>query len=311
MSWKADISRDVIVTGAHGFIGRYVSKFLSLNGWKVIGIGHGEWLSDKEQEEWGISIWISSDISVQNLVDINVTPDAIVHCAGSGSVGFSIEKPLEDFERNVNTVANVLDYARKHSPSARVIILSSAAVYGDVTHFPIFEKSNLNPASPYGAHKKIAEDLCKSFSDNYGLNITVLRLFSVYGSGLRKQLLWDACNKIAKNNYEFFGTGDELRDWVHVTDIASLVFCVLGQEIKGFTVINGASGNGAKVRDVLISLFRSFGEIDNPVFSGITKPGDPLGFIADITKSRNLGWVPNISLEQGIVDYANWYKDIS
>lgn len=303
-------SQTVFVTGAHGFIGRYVSKFLSLNGWRVIGIGHGEWLSDKEQEEWGISIWISSDISVQNLVDINVIPDAIIHCAGSGSVGFSIEKPLEDFDRNVKTVANVLDYARKYSPNARVIILSSAAVYGDVTHFPIFENNNLNPASPYGTHKKIAEDLCKSFSDNYGLNITVLRLFSVYGSGLRKQLLWDACNKIAKNNYEFFGTGDELRDWVHVTDIASLVFCVLGHEITGFTVINGASGNGVKVRDVLISLFRSFGKIDTPIFSGITKPGDPLGFIADITKSKNLGWLPNISLEQGIVDYANWYRDI-
>ncbi len=302
-------NRSIFVTGAHGFIGRHVSRHLALNGWKVIGIGRGVWSSSVEQEEWGISSWINSDLTVEVLSAVNETPYAIVNCAGSGSVGLSYENPVKDFECNVLATLNILEYARKYAPFAKIIIFSSAAVYGNVGHYPISENESLVPVSPYGVHKKIAEDISRSYSVNFGLNISVLRLFSVYGAGLKKQLLWDASNKIRLGQFDFYGSGNELRDWIHVNDIARLIEYLLIQDKVGYAIYNGASGLGTTVRDVLNLLFKALNVSKKPVFSGIVKLGDPLGYIADIARVENLGWKPEISLEAGIADYVNWLKE--
>ena len=155
-------------------------------------------------------------------------PDVIVHCAGSGSVGFSMTHPYQDFQRTVATTLAVLEYARLYAPRARVAYPSSAGVYGEVQKLPIAETDPLSPASPYGVHKRFAEELCASYAQHFGIAVAVVRLFSVYGAGLRKQLLWDASQKIMRGENRFFGTGEEIRDWLHVEDAASLLIAAAG-----------------------------------------------------------------------------------
>jgi len=135
-----------------------------------------------------------------------------------------------------------------------------------------------------------------------------VRLFSVYGAGLRKQLLWDASQKIMRGENNFFGTGDEIRDWLHVEDAASLLITAAGHASAMCPIVNGGSGAGVTVREVLAELFTRFERADAPNFSGAARSGDPVGYVADIARAREWGWQPLVDWKQGVCEYVGWFK---
>ena len=301
------LERTLLITGAHGFIGRHIARLFNSKGWYVVGIGHGGW-SKEEAYAWGVSEWHQSDITSSKLKSLNTVPDVIVHAAGGSSVPLSIQSPEQDFSRTVSTTEDVLEYLRHIDSNSKLIYLSAAGVYGTVKILPIRENVELYPLSPYGKHKVAAEGLCSDCSTSYGVDITVIRLFSIYGAGLKKQLLWDALNKIVQNETEFFGTGEEVRDWLHVDDAASLVFTVAESANKGYMILNGGTGKGVVVRDLLTQLYSLYG-FNRPLsFSGLAREGDPVGYLADITKAKALGWKPTVSLQTGLLKYVEWFK---
>jgi UDP-glucose 4-epimerase len=299
--------KTVLITGGYGFIGRYTAHFFSGRGWNVIGLGHGDW-STNEWRNWGIREWHTCDITLDSLLTYAGIPDVIVHCAGSGTVGFSVAHPFQDHQRTVVTTLNVLEFTRLHAPGARVIYPSSTAVYGMVVKQPISEVTELNPASPYGVHKKQAEDLCRSYARHFGVSTAIVRLFSVYGIELRKQLLWEACSKICNDETTFGGTGQETRDWLHVNDAASLLFEAGKHASSECPAVNGGSGISVTVYDVIATIFSCFGRTDLPVFNGMMRPGNPVHYRADITRAREWGWEPEINWRVGIEEYVAWFK---
>jgi UDP-glucose 4-epimerase len=286
-----------------------VAKVFSQSGWLVTGVGHGTW-SGEEFRHWGLSAWHASDITFEALLASGGEPDVVVHCAGSGHVGFSLTHPLQDFQRNVDTTAAVLEFVRTRAPRAMMLMTSSAAVYGDAAQGPISEDAEARPLSPYGMHKKIAEHLCASYAHSFGLRTVVLRLFSVYGPGLRKQLLWDACNRLKTEAPEFSGTGGELRDWLHVSDAAALILAVAGAGGATHAVLNGGTGAGTAVSEVLAELAAVLG---TPAarFSGKLRPGDPSSLVADASRARALGWRPHYDWRRGIREYADCFRSTS
>src|SRR4051812_38158698 len=219
--------KTMLVTGAYGFVGRHVARAASRAGYAVSGIGHGTWTRE-EARAWGLQDWRTDDVTLESLLTYGGTPDVICHCAGSGSVGFSMTHPQQDFSRTVVGTLAVLEFIRQSSPQTRMVLPSSAGVYGHCETMPISIDTPLRPTSPYGFHKKMAEELCQSYARNFDVRCAIVRLFSVYGVGLRKQLLWDACQKISGNELEFFGTGKETRDWIHVDDAAALLILAAG-----------------------------------------------------------------------------------
>lgn len=300
--------RTVVVTGAHGFLGRYVARTFARCGWVVTGIGHGYWSQD-ELAENGISFWYAGDISLDALVTHGGEPDAIAHCAGSGSVSFSMAHPHEDYARTVATTASVLEYIRLYSPHTRLVYPSSAAVYGAAPKLPIAESDELNPASPYGLHKVMAEMLCRSYAFHFGIGVGIVRLFSVYGEQLKKQLLWDACNKAVRGEGVFFGTGTELRDWVHAEDAADLIYRLVERSGRECLTVNGGTGDGVSVTEVLKTVFQCLNILEQPKFSGEVRPGDPPGYRADMTLAATLGWRPRILWPEGIARYVSWFSE--
>jgi UDP-glucose 4-epimerase len=302
------MTRRVVVTGAHGFLGRHVARHFASVGWEVTGTGHGQW-SHREQVQYGVAKWHGGDVTVDALATYAGEPDLIVHCAGSGTVSFSMLHPFEDWTRGVVTTAAVLEYIRLHSAGTKLVFPSSAAVYGSARKLPIAESDPLLPVSPYGVHKVMAEMLCNSYSATFDLTVGIIRFFSIYGEGLRKQLLWDACNKIAHGNGEFFGSGAELRDWLHVEDAARLIYAVADRLEQGCTTINGGSGEGITVRSVVETLIQESRTSMQPNFSGQTRPGDPPGYQAEMSRAHNFGWAAQIGWQEGMRRYVEWFRE--
>lgn len=302
------MTRLALVTGAAGFLGGHVVRHFFAAGFRVVGIGHGR----RSKTEWakiGLSDWRSCDIDISALADLSGVPDVIVHCAGGSSVLQSIEHPAEDFRRTVNTTREVLEYARLHAAEACIVFPSSAAVYGQVTHLPITETTPLAPISPYGSHKQLSEELCRNYAARYGLKIAVVRLFSVYGPGLRKQLLWEACEKLRVGDTTFAGTGRERRDWLQVVDAVSLLTMAAERASSICPIANGGSGSAMTVEQVLQRLAPLFPEAAPAKFSGVSRPGDPLGYEAEISLARGWGWRPGVGFDRGIADYVQWYLE--
>ncbi len=299
--------RRVFVTGAAGFIGRHAARRFAEAGWAVIGLGHGTWSAD-EAKLWGLAEWHATDISFDALSNLGAVPDAIVHCAGSGSVGYSLLHPFQDFHRSAGTVAAVLEYMRLRAPAAQFVYLSSAAVYGHARELPIREDAPLAPVSPYGVHKVIGESLCRLYREQYKVSSTVIRLFSVYGCGLAKQLLWDACMKLSSGNCVFDGTGEETRDWLNVEDAAELIHQAVDHASPDRPVVNGGTGVAPSIGQVLHELAHALGAKSPVTFSGITRKGDPRHYAADISAARTWGWFPRTDWIEGVGAYAEWFK---
>jgi UDP-glucose 4-epimerase len=301
------MAKDALVTGAYGFIGRHLARRLAASGWRVTGVGHGAW-SRNEWKAWGLDEWHQADVTLESLITYGGAPSAVFHCAGSGAVGFSLAHPHQDYLRTTHTTASMLEYVRLYVPRAAVVLLSSAAVYGISTGLPISESTPLLPVSPYGVHKRLAEELCLSYARQYGLSAAAVRFFSVYGPGLRKQLLWDACSKFANRDASFFGTGAEQRDWVHVDDGTALLMLAAQHASNRCPIVNGGSGTAVTVREVLEHVASSMGDPPTLSFSGAGRPGDPVNYQADISLAAGWGWRPQIDWRSGMQGFVDWFR---
>jgi UDP-glucose 4-epimerase len=296
-----------LVTGANGFLGRHVCRIAAQRGDHVIGIGHGDW-AEETWRRWGLSAWHELDVTLASLVAHAGTPDLVIHCAGSSSVGFSLENPAQDFDRTVVTTVEVLEYMRTCTPKTALVYPSSAAVYGRAARLPIPEESLLAPISPYGVHKRVAEDLCRSYGQSFGVRVSIVRLFSAYGIELRKQLLWDACRKALAGDYRFNGNGRETRDWVNAEDIVRLLLIAGDYASPEAPIVNGASGDEVSIATILGDLFDALGANGKPEFTGVSRPGDPERYAGDPSRALAWGWAPRRPLQEGLREYADWFR---
>jgi UDP-glucose 4-epimerase len=299
--------KTALVTGGFGFLGRAVAHKFKQRGWRVVGIGRGRWAPEEAMMR-GFDEWLDAGVSLSSLMTLNEAFDLVVHCAGNGSVGYSLTNPLQDFYKTVQGTADLLEYLRLTKSEALLVYPSSAGVYGAKDDAPIKETDTLNPISPYGYHKKIVEDLLASYSRTFGTRVAIIRYFSIYGPGLTKQLLWDASTKL-RNATDgpavFWGTGEETRDWISSEDAASLVARVSRSDDR-FVILNGASGQRVTVRQTLDLLKNALGATTEFVFNGAVRDGDPRFYHADVSRAKALGWVPAVPLQAGIRNYVKW-----
>ena len=304
------MQKSILITGGYGFLGRAVARRFKSQGYYIAGLGTGRW-DRSEYSSLGFDDWLDAAVSMASLSSLNKKFDVIAHCAGNGSVGYSISNPHQDFAKTVGSTAEVLEYMRLYNQGALMLYPSSAGVYGAKEDSPIKETDPLVPVSPYGYHKKVVEELCELYSSTYGLKIVIIRFFSLYGPGLTKQLLWDASLKlsVAKEEVIFWGTGGETRDWLNVDDATNLMLkAARSKEV--FTIINGGAGNRVTVKEALILLKEELGVAGSISFNHAVRAGDPRFYHAEISKAKKLGWQPIVGLREGIRKYVTWYKGL-
>lgn len=306
---------NVLVTGAHGFIGRNLCSALASRGFHVSGLGHGIWPAS-EAERWGVSEWINGEIGPSNLELLRHqrgAPDIVFHLAGGSSVGAAVQNPREDFNRTVVSTSELLDWMRRNAPSAKLVAVSSAAVYGAGHSGPIREGTDLQPYSPYGRHKRMMEEMASAYAADYGMQVVIARLFSVYGPGLRKQLLWDLCAKMDKtpSGIVLGGSGLELRDWTHVNDVARALAMMASVASSSAPVINIGTGTGTSVREIAEKMITEWfnGDVAPTLdFNLQARAGDPFSLIAENTSLSTLGFEWKHGLMDGLSDYVRWYR---
>jgi UDP-glucose 4-epimerase len=287
-----------------------MARYFAAHGYSTACLDLIEWPA-AERSQWGVDHWVVGDVTERTLsllADRAGTPQVVFHAAGSGSVGYSFDDPLKDFEQNVASTARVLDFLRQRAPGAYFLLPSSAAVYGIQPPGPIRENVALSPVSPYGFHKVMAESLCRSMVENFGLSGAVIRYFSLYGPELRKQLLWDLAGKVLEQHdvVTLFGTGNETRDMLYVEDAARLALLLAQRHNPGLTIVNGGTGVASSVRDIAQTLIEKMDKRVTLKFSQEVRSGDPMHYQADIDNAREFGFEPRWSLGDGLKIFADW-----
>jgi UDP-glucose 4-epimerase len=299
-----------IVTGARGAIGRHVIAAARARGARVVGLGHGPWTGETDLPT--IDAWVTGDVTFDNLDALAAglgMPDVIVHLAGGSHVGASIERPAEDFRRTVASAQNLFEWVRTRSPATRLVVASSAAVYGNAGVSPIPEDTPYAPASPYGTHKAMVEMLALAYGRQYGLNAAVVRLFSVYGPGLRKQLVYELFQRLMRGErgISLGGTGQETRDFLFISDAAGMLLDAAGAAGPDVPLLNGATGKAVTIARLAHAIAAGFGDASIR-FTGLSRKGDPASLVGSISRSTAAGLSAPTGLEAGVAATRAWIE---
>ena len=285
----------ILVTGAFGFLGSAILEHLSGEGHEVAGAGRPD-------------VEIPSTAFAELLRSRRF--DVVVHCAGPASVPESFANPSADFRGSAGVLDGMLAALRALDDRPRVVLLSSAAVYGQPGRLPVRESDALAPISPYGFHRLACELLLQAHARAWGLESVALRLFSAYGEGLRRQIMWDICRQaVAEGAVRLEGTGAESRDFIHAVDVARAVGLVIRSASFTGEVFNVGTGNETTIASLAHLLVEGIEPARIVSFSGHARAGDPANWRADISEIGGLGFRPSIDIETGARRYANWALD--
>jgi dTDP-glucose 4,6-dehydratase/UDP-glucose 4-epimerase len=237
--------------------------------------------------------------------------DAVINAAGSANVPFSMTHPVLDFESNCLDTLQVLDGIRQHQHNCKYLHISSAAVYGNPARLPVAEEDRAMPLSPYGWHKLMGELLCKEYTTIYGLHTAIVRPFSVYGPGLKKQMFWDLYQKIkAGGPVQLIGTGKESRDYIYIDDVVLAFEMILQKSGMKGEIYNIASGEEVHIEKVVKIYFDALSAGNGYSFNGIVRKGDPLNWQADVNKLNQLGFSCKTNLTDGLQLVSRWIKSV-
>ncbi|MGQ1785714.1 NAD-dependent epimerase/dehydratase family protein [Saccharicrinis sp. GN24d3] len=292
----------IVIIGSKGFIGRNVEKYFDEKGYEV-------WKADVvvDYADTDRYFLIDASNSDYNTVFHYQQYDLCINCSGAASVPDSLKNPMRDYYLNSVNVFKILSAINQFQPNCKFINLGSAAVYGNPKQLPVEEIAQPKPLSPYGFHKLQAEQICQEFYSFFKLKTCSLRIFSVYGVGLQKQLFWDL-NQKAKSGDPFtlYGTGNESRDFIHVYDLARAIELVAQSSSFNADIINVGNGEEVSIKDAVSIFFEFFaGDIEYN-FSGESREGDPLNWKADISKLKSFGYSSTVNMKQGLQEYYKW-----
>jgi len=312
---KVDISllsgKSVMVTGGAGFIGSHLSeKLLECNAETLIvdnfSAGLEKNLSHIDSEINVIDQDVRNRAALRKIMpDI----DLVFHLAANAHVPTSVERPQYDFEVNAHGTQIVLEEAQ-NAGVGRVVLASSAAVYGPPEDVPISEAHPLGPVSPYGASKLSGEKLGLAYNESYDIEVTALRIFNTYGPRQPRYVMYDFLRKLDANasKLELLGSGEEVRTFVYVSDtVDALIALALSTGAPG-RAFNIGGAESTRIIDLAELMSERFYDGQPElVTTGETKPGDISKLVVDNSRIRELGVEPTTGLIEGLDELYNWF----
>lgn len=309
-----------LVTGAAGFIGSHLVEGLAAAGHVVVGVDNFDVFYPRDIKKANLAELPAGAMAAFYEADVrdgaamarimaahSVT--AVFHLAARGGVRLSINRPVDYVDVNIGGTLSVLEAARRAGVS-KFFLASSSSVYGVRNELPFREDQPLlGPASPYAATKIASEALCHTYHYVHGLQVTCLRLFTVYGPRQRPDLAISSFvgRMLAGQPVPIYGDGSSSRDYTFVSDIVRGFLAALDKD-WGFEVINLASGRAVALMELLKVLEEVLG-VKAVVEWLAPQPGDMPHTWGDVRRARELlGWQPSVSLEEGLAAFVEWYR---
>lgn len=305
-------NKRVLVTGGAGFIGSNLVAELVRSGNEVTVLDNISSGYRSNLKPYPSVRLIEKDIRDRNAVEEAAKGcEVIFHLAASVGNKRSIDDPFNDASVNVLGTLNVLEAARNGGVK-KVVVSSSAGIFGELKYLPIKEDHPVEPDSPYGCTKLCEEKLSLAYSKLYSTEVICLRYFNVFGPNQRFDAYGNAIpifvfRMLRGETLFIYGTGEQTRDFVHVDDVVQAN--MLAGSAAGISgVFNIASGRSITVNR-LVELIMEYGKGNSAIEYTGKRPGDVLHSLADIgSASAVLGYVPSVGIEEGLRSYIDWAR---
>jgi len=319
-------SQTYFITGAAGFIGFYLSKRLLEGGAKVIGLDNMNDYYEVSLKEERLRIlskldgftFIKGDLADKDMIMSifkDYQPDVVVNLAAQAGVRYSIDNPDAYIQSNLVGFFNILEGCR-HYPVEHLVYASSSSVYGGNTKIPFCVEDQVDkPVSLYAATKKSNELMAYSYSKLYGIKLTGLRFFTVYGPMGRPDMAYfKFAKKIMKGEpIQIYNNGDMYRDFTYVDDIVEGIVNILPHAPEAdelgayYKVYNIGNNKPEKLMDYIAALENALGREAKKEFLPM-QPGDVYQTYADVTDLiRDFDFKPETTIQEGLNRFAEWF----
>jgi nucleoside-diphosphate-sugar epimerase len=312
--------KNVIVTGAAGFIGSHLTERLLKDGFNVTGIDCFTDYYSKEIKQKNISnFWNNKNFKLieSDLMDIDLDTllsknKILFHQAAQPGVRASWGNQFQTYVKdNIQVTQKILESAKNTNNLEKIILASSSSVYGNQQGIMIEDETMVKPISPYGVTKFASESLGILYHKNFGLPVTSLRYFTVYGPRQRPDMAFFRfiMANLSNQSIELFGDGSQKRDFTFITDIVEANIKTLENDVDG-GILNVGGGSVRSINEVLNLISSQTGN-ENKINFKDKQKGDVEKTEAGIKNiKKKLNFKPEISLEEGLPLEIEWLKSI-
>ncbi|MFC2004669.1 GDP-mannose 4,6-dehydratase [Chloroflexota bacterium] len=310
---------NMLITGGAGFIGGHLCDKYTREGHRVFCLDNfisGNLTNVRHLLDFRNFKLVKGDIRDYTLVEkLTRDVDVILHLAAQIHVDRSYIEPQLTYDINVNGTQNVLEAAKLHD-AQKVIYASTSEVYGSAQYVPIDEKHPLNAPHPYGASKIAADRMCNAYIQTYGMNISIIRHFNVFGPHQRDVGYGGVISIFTRrvlNNAPpiIYGDGQQTRDYTYITDAVKAYDMMLNHKEQIAEPVNFGTGKEVSIIDLATKIIDLCGAANTiePVFVA-PRIGEVERLIADPSRARDiLGWEADYNLEEGLANFVQWYRN--
>lgn len=297
------VLKKILVTGYNGFIGKNFVEELLSKGYQVIGV------SNKKKSTKENVIQIRKDIRQLDKNELPKGISHIAHLAAVTDVSFCQKNPSECIDINVKGTQNMLEIAREIH--AKFLYLSTSHVYGVPTKLPIGENHPCHPTSIYASSKLAGEIITESYARSFGIDASIVRLFSAYGPHSPEHLVTSKIiSQILTKNFISIGNLYPKRDFLYVKDAARALELVL-RKTKGFEVYNLGSGKSYSILQICKIVKEIAGKnIPAKSLSSESRRNEIPNVVSNNKKIRTLGWSPQFEIKEGLQKTLELYGTI-